>query len=198
VKGAAGLRVGLTGGIGCGKSTAGRMLAARGFQRTDTDRLVRELLEGDAEVLAALQGRWGDAVIAGDGGADRAAVAGRVFTDEKELKWLEGLLHPRVSARWQGVLAEAPEAAHVVEIPLLFEKNLEHHFDFVVCVETSRTLQAERLRDNGLSEAQVEARSARQLPLTEKLERADYVLSNTADRAFLEAQVGRLAKTLGN
>lgn len=185
------MKLGLTGGIGCGKSTAAKMLEANGWRRLDSDALVGELFAGDGAVRAALAGRWGEAVLTPEG-VDRARIAQTVFADEAELRWLEGLLHPRVRERWQGALAADPEALWVVEIPLLFEKNLEKHFDFTVCVSVSEAVQQERLAARGLAPEQVRARIARQLPLAEKRHRADFVLSNTGTLAYLQSQIDAL------
>src|SRR5690606_9683355 len=114
-----GLRLGLTGNIGCGKSTAGLLFAQAGFARSDSDLVVKELLRSDPEVINAVSGRFGKGVLLPEGGVDRAALAGIVFQDKAQLQWLEKLLHPRVAHVWQARLAADPQADWCVEIPLL-------------------------------------------------------------------------------
>ncbi len=191
-----GLRLGLTGSIGCGKSTAGAFFAQSGFARSDSDLVVKELLRCDAEVLGAVGEYFGPGVLLAEGGVDRAALAAIVFQDKAQLQWLEQLLHPRVAAVWQGRLAADPEADWCVEIPLLFEKKLEKHFDFTVCVYASERTQLARLAGKGVSEDEARARIRRQLPLDQKVSRADFVLLNDGDQAFLSQQVNYLIEQL--
>ncbi len=183
------LHLGLTGGMGCGKSTAARLFEERGVARLDSDALVRTLLAEDAEVQTALRERWGDRVFEASGQIKRGAIGQIVFGEAAELAWLEGLLHPRVRQRWQGWLAERGGQTSLVEIPLLLEKSLEKHFDLVVCVECSEVVQRARLRARDLPETEISARLQRQLPLAEKVERSDVVLSNSGDVAFLKQQI---------
>ncbi|MDP0496474.1 MAG: dephospho-CoA kinase [Verrucomicrobiota bacterium JB024] len=190
------MKLGLTGGIGCGKSTAGGFFEEAGFRRVDCDQIVRELLDGDAKVHAALRERFGEQVILAEGGVDRAAIASVVFHDAEALQWLEKLLHPRVSEAWQGLIASDPEANWCVEIPLLFEKNLEKHFDFTVCLASSEAIQMDRLAAKGLSHEQAKARIQRQLPLEQKISRADFVLFNDGTQDFLRQQVFQLIDPL--
>ncbi len=190
------MKLGLTGGIGCGKSTAARIFEERGFRRVDCDQIVRDLLDGDETVHTALRERFGDRVLLPGGGADRTAIASVVFHDAEALKWLEGLLHPRVSEVWQGRMNTEPGADWCVEIPLLFEKNLEKHFDFTVCLFSSEAIQLNRLAAKGLSPEQARARIQRQLPLEQKITRADFVLLNDGTQDFLRQQVFQLIDEL--
>ena len=190
------MKLGLTGGIGCGKSTAGGYFEERGFRRVDCDRIVRDLLEGDTDVHTALRERFGAQVLLSEGGVDRAALAAVVFHDTEALQWLEKLLHPRVSEVWQGLLADGPETDWCVEIPLLFEKKLEKHFDFTVCLASSEAIQLDRLAAKGLSREQAKARIQRQLPLEQKITRADFVLLNDGTQDFLRQQVFQLIDQL--
>ena len=99
------MNVGLTGGIGCGKSTVAGCFRLAGWRVIETDQVVRELLAGDVDVQAAIRGRWGAALFGMKGRVDRAAIARLVFEDEEELRWLETLLHPRVRAVWEEAIA---------------------------------------------------------------------------------------------
>lgn len=190
------MRVGLTGGIACGKSTVARELERRGWSRLDSDAIVRALLDTDAEVRAALGARWGGEVVPAEGGADRRAIAARVFADARERQWLEELLHPRVGAVWEVATGAAPGARWVVEVPLLYEKGLEGRFDWSVVVAASPDIQLARLRARGLSEEEAHQRIMAQLPLTEKVSRADHVILNHGTPEFLARQVDHLVASL--
>src|SRR5215216_6419555 len=102
--------LGITGGLGCGKSTAARMFEQRGFKRIDSDALVREQVLTSPDVITEVRGRYGAEVLGGDGALDRAALAARVFADEGELRWLESLIHPRVFALWRAAFGAEPSA----------------------------------------------------------------------------------------
>ena len=183
--------IGLTGGMGCGKSTAARLFSDRGFRRLDSDQVVRDEVLTDPAVVAALRAQWGEAVAPG-GVVDRGVVADRAFADDAARLWLESVIHPRVYARWRQVLAESPGASWVFEVPLLFEQGLENWFDFIVCVTTSSAQQIARLEERGISQALARQRISKQLPLAQKVEQADYVLLNDGSVEFLRAQVDRL------
>jgi len=184
--------LGLTGGIGCGKSTAARFFEEAGFRRTDTDEVVRTEVLPQPEVLAAIAQRFGPQTLAADGRVDRPAVAKIVFSDDTALKWLEDLLHPRLYVILRARLAAGASVDHVVEVPLLFEKHLENWFDFTVCVATTSQLQLARLEERGLPRALAEQRISKQLPLAHKLELADYVLLNDGSPDFLRDQIKQL------
>jgi dephospho-CoA kinase len=186
------LKIGLTGGIGCGKSTVVQLFAEAGWRTIEADAVVRELLAGDAAVQVALRERWGDSVFIDDGSVDRKAVAGHVFTDAAELAWLESLLHPLVRQAWEAAIAQAPEANWLVEIPLLFEKRLETEFDLIVCVTSPPEVVESRMVHRGYSGAEIEQRRHRQMPLEEKARRADCVISNAGSLEFLKQQTKRL------
>jgi len=190
------LIVGLTGGMGCGKSTAAALFAELGFRRLDADRTVHELLSTNAEVIAAIRERLGDGVIAPDGTVDRAKLGTVVFADAEALAWLENLLHPRLRARWDEIYAAAQDEKFIVEVPLLFEKQLQNRFDFTVCVSTSSDLQLRRLEQRGVSPGIARQRLAKQLPLARKCELADFVLLNDGTLSFLREQVSELVRRL--
>jgi dephospho-CoA kinase len=185
------MKVGLTGGIGCGKSTVVGFFREAGWRTIETDALVRELLAADAGVQAQLRGRWGDAVFT-EGTVDRRAVASRVFADEAELKWLESLLHPLVRESWEAAMERCPDALWLVEIPLLFEKRLETRFDLTVCVASPPDVVERRMVARAYTRAQIAQRRERQMPLEEKTERADHLISNAGSLEFLKRQTTRL------
>jgi dephospho-CoA kinase len=187
--------LGLTGGMGGGKSTAARFFEEAGFRRIDSDRIVREELLTAPDVIAKIATRFPDAVTA-DNQVRRPELARRVFANDDDRVWLEELLHPLVYARWRGLLAGEPQARWVVEVPLLFEKGLENWFDFTVCVSTSSANQFARLIERGIPQSLAEQRISKQLPLALKLEKADFVLSNDGTLESLRLQVNHLAARL--
>lgn len=198
MEGTTNLIVGLTGGMGCGKSTAAAMFADRGFRRLDADQAVREELLTDPAVAGAIRARLGPAMFAPDGSVRRDKVAEVVFQDSAALAWLEGLLHPLLLARWREVFARSRGAAFIVEVPLLFEKGLENWFDFTVCVTTDSALQLRRLEQRGIPPELARQRLVKQLPLARKCELADHVLLNDGTPDFLREQVNALADRLLN
>jgi dephospho-CoA kinase len=186
--------IGLTGGIGCGKSAAAACFAKEGFLVVDTDRLARQVLEA-ADVVPQLQARWGKACLGQDGLPDRRWIAAKVFQDSGELAFLEGLIHPEV-ARLRRLAVADQSRHHVVEIPLLFEKNLTDGFDAIVCVASSEETRRARLLDRGLSVDDINRRINSQLPLSEKVKRSEFVLWNDGELDFLQAQVTQLIARL--
>ena len=182
------MKIGLTGGIACGKSVVLEMFKEAGWHALSADALVHELLDHDPEVIEAVISKFGIEVKASDVSLNKKAIAQVVFADSQQREWLEGLLHPLVRKRWTSALDAEPDKNWVVEIPLLFEKKLEKDFDLVVCLSSSRENQLERLQSRGMNEADAEARIASQAPLAEKIEKSDFVLTNTGSLNFLRKQ----------
>ena len=171
--------VGLTGGLGAGKSTALSAFEELGAATLSTDAVVHGLYAGD-EVRDAVVARWGDEVAPG-GIVDRAAIARHAFADADERSWLEGLLWPLVAARliaWRAEVEalDPPPPAAVVETPLLFEAGLEGAYDATVAVVAQEDVRAARAAVRG-HEA-VDERAARQLTQAEKAARATYAVRN--------------------
>lgn len=160
-----------------------------------TDDLARKALE-QTESVSSVRERWGSRVVGQDGSLDRKRIAEIVFSDGEELAWLEELLHPVVRSMWMAALEEDRRSDVVVEIPLLFEKNLAFHFDFVVSVDCPESQQRQRLCAKGLSEEEIEARKSRQFPAAKKNAEADFVLTNCGTLPLLEKQVFRLSRRL--
>ena len=190
------MKIGLTGGIACGKSVVLEMFKEAGWHTLSADALVHELLDHDPEVIEAVISKFGIEVKASDASLNKKAIAKVVFADSQQREWLEGLLHPLVQKRWTSALDEEPDKNWVVEIPLLFEKKLEKDFDLVVCLSSSRENQLERLQSRGMNEADAEARIARQAPQAEKIEKSDFVLTNTGSLNFLRKQFQILIESL--
>lgn len=187
------MRLGMTGGIGCGKSTFGKLLAQRGWKLVQTDLVAREILE-TPEVAARVRELFGAGVIGADGKPDRAAIGKIVFADPGALAALEAELHPRVQANWRKLTETDPDARWVVEVPLLFEKNLDGLFDLTVCVFCSHSTQLARLENRGLPPEQALARMKAQLPVEDKVRRATLAVFNEGAPDFLAAQADLLSR----
>jgi dephospho-CoA kinase len=184
--------LGITGGLGCGKSTAARLFERHGFRRLDSDALVREKVLPSALVRAQLNARYGTAIVRENGVIDRATLAERVFSNQAELNWLEQLIHPLVYSEWRMALAAEPGLRWAVEVPLLFEQALENWFDFTVCVACAESEQLVRLEKRGMNRALAGQRISKQWPVARKIELADFVLWNEGSADFLQEQVDRL------
>jgi dephospho-CoA kinase len=177
--------IGLTGGIGAGKSEALAAAERLGAATLSTDRVTHELL-GSEGVRDLLVQRWGPEV-APDGDVDRSKVAELVFGRPEELKWLESELHPRVGAavwEWRQELDPETEVA-VVEVPLLFEAGMDEAFDVTLAVIASDEIREARLAERG--QPGLKGREERQLSQDEKAGRADHVIRNDGTIAELEA-----------
>jgi dephospho-CoA kinase len=185
--------VGLTGGIGAGKSTALDALERLGAAVLSTDSVVHELY-ASPELRDAVVGRWGAAVAPG-GQVDRAAVAARAFASEDDRRWLEQLLWPRVGERvaaWREEVAarRPPPPAAVVEVPLLFEAGMDGVFDATIAVVAEEDVRASRA--GGRGHEAVDERAARQLPQAEKSERATYAVDNDGSVGDLEQKLSEI------
>jgi dephospho-CoA kinase len=182
--------VGLTGGIGAGKSETLAAFERAGASTLSTDRVTHDLLDDD-EVRAALVERWGDEVAPG-GAVDRNKVGEIVFGDREQLDFLEGVLHPRVGLHvldWRKALEPDVEVA-VVEVPLLFEAAMEDAFDATVAVVADDEIRDSRLRQR--DHVGLEGREERQLDQAEKERRADHVIRNDGSLEELDREVNQL------
>jgi len=189
------LLVGLTGGIGSGKSTAARMLQERGAVVFDADVLAREAVAPGTDGHRAVVERFGADVLAPGGELDREALASVVFADPAARRDLEAIVHPEV----RRLFAEGSEAYHdtdrvvVLSAPLLVETGMHSAFDVLVVVAVPVEVQVERLmRDRGMSEDAIRARIGAQAPLEDKAAVADILLDNEGTLEDLERQVGRI------
>jgi len=190
--------VGLTGGLGAGKSTVLGVFARLGAATLSTDEVVHELYEAP-EVREALTDRWGELALS-EGAVDRAAVARRVFADPAERAWLEGLLWPLVAGR---VLAFREDLqvgrpvppAGIVETPLLFEAGMDRAYDATIAVIAEDELRRQRASFRG--QESLAEREVRQLSQEEKARRATYVIRNSGSLAELERDVAGLLAVLG-
>jgi dephospho-CoA kinase len=190
--------VGLTGGIGSGKSTALDALEELGAVTLSADAVVHELLGSD-EVREAIVARLGAEVADSEGVVERSAVAARIFQRPEDRAWLEGMLWPRVGARiaeWRTQVerVEPRPAAAVVEVPLLFEAGMEAVFDTTIAVVAEESLRADRADARG--HTAVAERAGRQLSQDEKAARADHAVRNDGTREELKAALSRVLATI--
>lgn len=192
------LHVGLTGGIGAGKSTVAARLAGLGAVVLDADLAARAVVEPGTDGLAALVEAFGPGVLAPDGSLDRAALAELVFADEGRRAELNAIVHPRVRAWMAERAAAAPEGSVVVQdIPLLAEAGLAPLFDFVIVVDARDETRIDRLvRLRGMSREQAEARIAAQAPRQERNAVADRVIENDGAEAELAVAVAAVWREL--
>jgi dephospho-CoA kinase len=207
--------IGLTGGLGSGKSTALRLLGELGCATISADGIVHDLYAGEA-LRALVVERWGEGILTPDGSIDRAAIAVRVFPEPAEREWLQQQIWPLVgTAIWEFRLAaeaaargEAPTSAlvgtprlptspsaAVVETPLLFEAGMEGLYDATVAVIAPEGLRAERAAARG--HAAVDERNAAQITQAEKAERADHVVVNDGTEEQLKERLAALLSELG-
>ncbi len=191
--------VGLTGGIGSGKSTVSEMFRALGATLIDADQVAREVVRPGQEALAEVARRFPGTVDV-NGALDRAALAARIFADPAERAALNAILHPRIQAEVQrrtAALASAGVDTVLYDAALLIENGLHHGMDAVVVVWVPEALQRERLmaRD-GLSAAAAQARIAAQAPLDAKRAVATWVVDNAGSRAETQTQVAAIWKAL--
>jgi dephospho-CoA kinase len=190
--------IGLTGGMGAGKSTALAALERLGAVVLSSDAVVHELYEG-RELSEAVVARFGPQIAPG-GAVDRSALAERAFAQEQDRAWLEGLVWPMVGARVAAWLQQAraespPPRAAVVEVPLLFEAGLEGLYDATVAVVSEEAVRRERAAARG--HALVDERAARQLPQEEKAARATFAVRNDGTEEDLERQLSAVLAKLG-
>jgi len=186
------LNIGLTGGIGSGKSTVSALLAERGAVIVDADRIAREVVEPGTPGLAAVVAAFGESVVGPDGGLDRPALAAVVFADPEARARLDGIVHPLVRARAAEVVAAAPpDAVLVHDIPLLVETGQAGRYELVLVVQADLDTRVARLIARGMTEDDARARIAAQATDEQRAAVADVVLDNSGTREELAAQVDR-------
>ncbi|MBU2731973.1 dephospho-CoA kinase [Acidithiobacillus ferridurans] len=189
------LRIGLTGGVACGKSTVAEMLKAAGAHVLDADVIARELVAPGSPALQAIIAHFGPAFAAPGGGLDRAALRARIFADTAAKTWLEALLHPLIRATFitaSAALAEQhPQTPLVWVVPLLVENDYRPLLDQVLVVDCPRSVQVERLRARpGWTKEQVTAVLAAQCDRAARNAAADWIITNEGTLTELQTQVG--------
>lgn len=189
------MAVAVTGGIGAGKSEALRAFERQGAAVISSDEIVHELLRSDEKVQTAVRERFGEGVFGPDGDIDRGRIADIVFADERELDWLERLLHPRVIAaylRWRDELARLPDppAVCVTEVPLLYEVGGDAGFDAVVVVTAAPEVRVSR------QVRPMQDRERRLIPDEDKAARADFAYVNDGSLEELDRFVAEVLEKL--
>ncbi|SEM92250.1 dephospho-CoA kinase [Pseudomonas sp. ok272] len=185
--------LGLTGGIGSGKSAAAQHFIDLGIHTVDADHAARWVVEPGRPALARIAEHFGDGVLLADGQLDRAALRKRVFEEPEQRRWLEALLHPLIGQEVAAHLARAESPYAILVSPLLVESGQHKMTQRVLVIDAPQSLQIERtLRRDQTSEAQVQAILKAQSSREERLRHADDVLVNDRDRAWLHSEVERL------
>ncbi|MFE4369889.1 dephospho-CoA kinase [Streptomyces sp. NPDC056835] len=192
------LRLGLTGGIGAGKSEVSRLLTSYGAVLIDSDRIAREVVEPGTPGLAAVVAEFGPEVLTPDGGLDRPKLGGIVFGDPDRLRALNAIVHPLVRARSAELeTAAGPDSIVVHDVPLLVENGMTALYDLVVVVDASPETQLDRLvRLRGMAESEARKRMAAQATRERRRAAADVVIDNDGPLERLEPQVRRVWQTL--
>lgn len=186
------IRVGLTGGIGSGKSTVARLLAEQGALVIDADQIAREVVKPGEPALTEIIERFGPEVVASDGSLDRGALAAIVFADTAALSVLNAITHPRIAQRTAELMEQAADDAVVVyDVPLMVENNATDGWDAVIVVEADHQVRVHRLIERGLSPEDIEARMSRQASDEERRAVADVLIVNSGDLDDLRDQVTR-------
>ena len=173
--------LGLTGGVGMGKSTAARLLKKAGLPVVDSDDLAREVVQPGTDALAEIAAEFGEGFLNADGSMNRVKMASTVFQDGAARKRLEAIIHPRARVVWEKQIEQWREQKRpvgVVVIPLLFEVDLQDSFDAVLCVACTANTQRARLRERNWSDDQIADRIAAQMDIAQKMNLADHVLWN--------------------
>ncbi|MGW0774202.1 dephospho-CoA kinase [Streptomyces sp. NPDC054802] len=185
------LTVGLTGGIGAGKSEVSRRLVSYGAVLVDADRIAREVVEPGTAGLAAVVEAFGPEILDAEGALDRPKLGSIVFADPERLATLNGIVHPLVGARSRELeQAAGPDDVVVHDVPLLTENNLQSLYDLVIVVDASPETQLDRLvRLRGMTESEARSRMAAQATREQRLAVADLVIDNDGPLEKLEPQV---------
>lgn len=184
--------IGLTGGIGCGKSTVLTLLSQSGWNIIDADRICHGIYEDtESEITCLIRDRFGLSVSNTDGGINRKVLAEIVFEDKNELEWLNSIVHPEVYRQAQ-VLCSKHEEPFIFDVPLLFESGKKDIFWKIITVWTDRKTQYLRLRNIGLDDSQIAARMSMQMPPDKKLELADYAIINNGGIDYLKEQCSKI------
>ena len=192
--------VGLTGGIASGKSTVSRLLGQVGFPIIDADLVAHRLQQPGQPGFERLVERFGRSIVTMDGSLDRQRLGQCVFNNQDARNQLNQVMQPLIRENIMGQLASFKKAAVpavILDVPLLFEQGYDEDCDLVVVVTVDKATQLSRLmKRDGLSQAAAQARVAAQMPLNEKVARADIVIDNNGDDNHLRQQVAQLVKRL--
>ena len=189
--------VGLTGGIGSGKSAATAYFEKLGIDIVDADEVARDVVAPGSEGLKEIVNRFGNSILLEDGNLNRAALREKVFSDINEKNWLNNLLHPLIRSRMQHLIGESTSPYCILSVPLLVENKLTEMCNYVVVVDCPETMQLERaLKRDGSTEETIRNIMASQATRNERIEAADTVLDNSTTLSALSAQIADLHNTL--
>ncbi|PRO70716.1 dephospho-CoA kinase [Alteromonas gracilis] len=189
--------VGLTGGIGSGKSGATAYFEKLGIDIVDADEVARDVVALGSEGLKEIENRFGNSILLEDGNLNRAALREKVFSDINEKNWLNNLLHPLIRLRMQHLISESTSPYCILSVPLLVENKLTEMCNYVVVVDCPETMQLERaLKRDGSTEETIRNIMASQATRNERIEAADTVLDNSTTLSALSAQIADLHNTL--
>lgn len=192
--------IGITGGIGTGKSTVAELFRDGGAEVYSADEAAREITMPGSPALIEIAGQFGQQFIRPDGTLDRAALGAYVFSNPDARRKLEAITHPRIRERLRQQIEASrrrkPASLVAVEVPLLYEGAMQDWFDAVVVVTSSKESQVARLKAKGFSEEDAELRIGAQMPLDEKAARADFIITNNGSREELRTSVEKLLRQL--
>lgn len=193
--------IGLTGGIATGKSTVAGLFRKKGVPVIDADIIAHQALVASSPVFAKLVSTFGTDIVGPQGDIDRARLGKKIFQDKKWRLQLDNIVHPFVRehvALEKQKLIKSGHTMAIYDVPLLFEKNMQDDFDLTIVVSCDANTQKERLmKRNSLTEAEAEQRIAAQIPMNEKIKRADVEIKNNSDLKNLEKQVDTVLKQQG-
>lgn len=192
------LKVGLTGGIGSGKSTVAKTLQSKGITLVDADQIAREIVAPGESALIEIAEAFGPEILLQDGTLNRAKLKQRIFSDAIAKKTLEGILHPCIRQRILQRVDEAHDTPYVIaDIPLLVENDYPRYFDRVVVVDCSEAQQIARVQSRDeLSQSQIKSIMQSQASRQTRLAAATDIVDNTGDLASLKGQIEKLHETL--
>jgi len=189
------LLIGLTGGIGCGKSSVLKIFRQLGIQTISADEIVQHLLK-DTDVRQRIRQIFGDQVFTPTGEVDKAKLATRIFSNKSDRKALEAILHPMVFETIIQKHRQMPDKILIAEVPLLFETGSQDLFDKIIVVKAPLYAIKARLKKRGMTEQDIEARLKSQMDLKRKLAKADYVIDNSQDLGETGKQVKNILASI--
>jgi len=192
------IKIGLTGGIGCGKSTVTEAFARKGITIIDADKIAHEIVAPDTEALAEIIATFGNALLQQDGRLNRVALKKQVFSNANKLKQLEAILHPKIhfaiKEKLQQSAADSTASPYIIaDVPLLIEKNYRDLFDQIIVVDCSPEQQIERVQQrDGLNIKIIQSIMAKQVSREQRLKQATHILDNSGSKESLLQQIDSL------
>ena len=185
--------VGVTGGIGAGKSTVVNIFKEYGWHTIDADKICHSLYDqSDSDILKKLIRRWGKSILLEDGTLNRQQVAEIIFNDEKEREWLDSIIHPAVLKQGLDLHQSFNKENSLFDLPLLFEVGWDNQFDSIISVWTEKSIVYERLINRGMSIDDIEKRIQAQLSPEIKIEKSDFTIINNGNLITLRKQCEKI------